>query len=178
MRTFQRIARLIRPAVGLPILAGLAIVGLMVVTLGCNEDRGRAATAAPAVNPRLPDVPVPAGFSFDAGRSKERRARGFRFVEHHYKGDATVRQVADFYRDTMPRAGWNMVEENFVSGRQRMLFAKGHDNCHLSIWEDWGTRLLIQVMPSGGRPAADPAAPSTEPMPNPAARGLPSESGP
>jgi len=178
MRTFQRIARLIRPAVGLPVLAGLAIVGLLVVALGCNEDGGRAATAAPAVNPRLPDVPVPAGFSFDAGRSKERRARGFRFVEHHYKGDATVRQVTDFYRDIMPRVGWNMVEETFVSGRQRMLFEKGNDNCHVSIWEDWGTRLMIQVMPSGGRPAANPAGRDAELMPNPAARGLSGSSRP
>jgi hypothetical protein len=172
MRTFQRIARLIRPAIGLPVLAGLAIFGLMVMALGCNEDTGRAATAAPAVNPRLPDVPVPAGFSFDADRSKERMARGFRFVEHHYKGKATVRQVAGFYRDIMPRAGWKPLEENLVSGRQRLLFEKGNDTCHVSIWDDWGTRLLIQVLPSGGRPAVNPAAPSTEPMPNPAARGL------
>jgi hypothetical protein len=173
MRTFQRIARLIRPAVGLPVLVGLAFLGLMVMALGCNEERGRAATAAPAVNPRLPDVPVPADFVFDADRSKERRARGFRFVEHHYKGDATVRQVTNFYREIMPRVGWKMIEENFIAGRQRMLFEKGNDSCHVSIWEDWGTRLLIQVMPSGGRPSANPAAPSSdEPMPNPAARGL------
>jgi hypothetical protein len=176
MRTFQRIARLIRPAIGLPILAGLAFLGLMVMALGCNEERGRAATAAPAVNPRLPDVPVPADFTFNADRSKERRARGFRFVEHHYKGDASVRQVTEFYRDIMPRVGWKRVEESLVSGRQRMLFEKGNDSCHVSIWDDWGTRLLIQVMPSGGRPSANPAGESTEPMPNPAARGLPTGS--
>ena len=29
MRTFQRISRLIRPAIGLPVLAALAILGLM-----------------------------------------------------------------------------------------------------------------------------------------------------
>jgi len=172
MRTFQRIARLIRPAIGLPVLAGLALVGLMVLALGCNEERGRAATAAPAVNPRLKDVPIPADFKFDTDRSKERMARGFRFVEHHYKGDATVRQVAEFYRDIMPRVGWTKVEENLVSGRQRLLFEKGNDSCHISIRDDWGTRLMIQVMPSGGRPSANPAALSPDPMPNPAARGL------
>jgi len=177
MRTFQRVARLIRPAIGLPVLAGLAILGLMVLTLGCNEDRGRAAAAAPAVNPRLPDVPVPAGFTFKSDQSTERRARGFRFVRHYYTGGATVRQVAEFYRDIMPRAGWTPIEENLVSGRQRMLFEKGNDTCHVSIWEDWGTRLLIQVLPSGSRPAVNPAAgPAVEPAPNPAARGLPTGS--
>jgi len=177
MRTFQRVARLIRPAIGLPVLAALAIFGIMWMALGCNEEKGRAAAAAPAVNPRLPDVPVPAGFTFQPKDSTERRARGFRFVRHYYKGGATIRQVAEFYRDVMPRVGWRTVEENLVSGKQRMVFEKGNDTCHISLWEDWGTRLLIQVLPSGGRPAADtPGAPEPVPpdqyMPNPAARGL------
>jgi len=158
MRTFQRIARLIRPSIGLPVLAGFALLGLVLLSLGCNEERGRAATAAPAVNPRLPDVPVPAGFTFKADESQERQARGFRFVRHNYKGDATVRQVADFYREYMPRMGWRMLEESLVNGRQRLMFEKGSDTCHVSIWDDWGTRVLIQVMPSGGRPSANPAA--------------------
>jgi len=181
MRTFQRVARLIRPAIGLPVLVALALLGLMWVALGCNEERGRAAAAAPAVNPRLPDVPIPAGFAFQADQSTERRARGFRFVRHYYKGGTTIRQVAEFYRSVMPRVGWRAIEESLVSGRQRMMYEKGNDTCHISIWDDWGTRLLIQVMPSGGRPAANPAgAPAPVPpdafMPNPAARGLPTGS--
>jgi len=158
MRTFQRIARLIRPSIGLPLLAGFALLGLVLLSLGCNEEGGRAATAAPAVNPRLPDVPVPAGFVFKANESQERQARGFRFVRHSYKGDATVRQVTDFYREYMPRMGWRLLEESLVRGRQRLMFEKGSDTCHVSIWDDWGTHVLIQVMPSGGRPSANPTA--------------------
>ncbi len=176
MRTFQRIARLIGPAVGLPLLAGLGLAGLVLMALGCGEEAARPAAAAPAVNPRLPDVPVPAGFKFQADQSTERRVRGFRFVRHYYKGKASVREVTQFYRDIMPRAGWRSVEESLVSGRRRLLFEKGNETCHISIWDDWGTRLLIQVLPSGGRPSANPAgAPpaGAVPMPNPAARGLP-----
>jgi len=84
MRTFQRIARLIGPAVGLPLLAGLGLAGLVLMALGCGEEAARPAAAAPAVNPRLPDVPVPAGFKFQADQSTERRVRGFRFVRHYY----------------------------------------------------------------------------------------------
>ena len=151
MRTFQRISRLIRPAIGLPVLAALAILGLLVMALGCGQKREVAATTAPAVNPRLQDVPVPAGFKFKADRSSDRAVGGFRFVRHLFEGGAPVRQVSEFYRRTMPVLGWGMLEENFVSGRRRLLFEKGNDTCHISVWDDWGTKVLIQVLPRGAR---------------------------
>jgi len=159
MRTFQRISRLIRPAIGLPVLAALALVGLLVMALGCGEKREVAATTAPAVNPRLRDVPVPAGFTFKAGQSSDRAVGGFRFVRHLYEGGATVRQVSEFYRRNMPPLGWRMLEENFVSGRRRLLYDKGNDTCHISVWDDWGTKVLIQVLPRGAR-RIRPAAPA------------------
>jgi len=161
MRTFQRIARLIRPAIGLPVLSALAILGLMILALGCGEKRETAATAAPSVNPRLPDVPVPAGFTFRADDSNARIVGQFRFVRHVYEGGTNVRQVADFYRRSMPTLGWKMVEENLVSGRQRLLFEKENDTCHISVWDDWGTKLMIHVLPRGSRaPATAPSAPA------------------
>ena len=157
MRIFQRIARLIRPAIGLPVLAGLAILGVLVLALGCGEKRETAATAAPSINPRLPDVPVPAGFKFKSDQSRDRTVGQFRFVEHHYEGNVSVRQVSDFYRRNMPVLGWTTLEENFVSGRQRLLFEKGNDTCHISVWDDWGTKVLIQVLPRGtGHSATNP----------------------
>ena len=159
MRTFQRISRLIRPAIGLPVLAALAIVGLLVMALGCGEKREAAATTAPAVNPRLRDVPVPAGFKFKTGQSSDRAVGGFRLVRHLYEGGATVRQVSEFYRRNMPVLGWRMIEENFVSGRRRLLYDKGNDTCHISVWDDWGTKVLIQVLPQGAR-RTRPAAPA------------------
>ena len=153
MRTFQRIARLIRPAIGLPVLAALALVGLVVLALGCGGEGERGPAApAPALAPRVADVPVPANFKFDGQESKDRKAGELRFVQHLYKGGAPVRQVAEFYRRQMPSAGWTPVEESFSSGRQRFQFEKGAESCHLSVWDDWGTKLLIQVFPRGGRP--------------------------
>ena len=153
MRTFQRIARLIRPAIGLPVLAALALVGLVVLALGCGGEGERGAAApAPALVPPGADLPVPANFKFDDQESKDRKAGELRFVQHLYKGGAPVRQVAEFYRRQMPAAGWTLVEESFSSGRQRFQFEKGRDSCHISIWDDWGTKLLIQVFPAGGKP--------------------------
>jgi len=156
MRTFQRISRLIRPAIGLPVLAALAIFGLMVLALGCGEKREQPATTAPAVNPRLRDVPVPAGFKFKADQSSDRTVGGFRFVEHLYEGNASIRHVSDFYRSYMPMMGWTAVEERFVAGKQRLRYEKDNDACHVSVYDDWGTKVLIQVLPRGARRVKPP----------------------
>ncbi len=153
MRTFQRIARLIQPAIGLPVLAALALAGLVVLALGCSGEGERgAAASAPALAPRVADVPVPAGFKFNEQESLDRLANGLRFIRHLYEDGAKVRQVAEFYRRVMAPAGWTLVEESFVSGMQRFHFEKGRESCHISIWDDWGTKLLIQVFPAGGKP--------------------------
>lgn len=168
MRTFQRVSRLIRPAIGLPVLSALAIFGLLVIALGCGETRETAATSAPAVNPRLPDVPVPAGFKFMSDRSNARIVGQFRYVNHFYEGGSTVRQVTDFYRRSMPTVGWKSAEETLVSGRQRLRFEKDNDTCYISVYDDWGTKLLIQVLPRGGRASATTSpnpAETTGPMP-------------
>jgi len=77
---------------------------------------------------------------------------------------APLRQVSEFYRHQMPVFGWTQKEENFSNGTQRFTFEKGGDTCYVSIWENWGTKVLIKVLPSAGkhvetgaRPAARPA---------------------
>jgi len=152
MRTFQRIARLIRPAIGLPVLSALALIGLLVVVLGCGQSREPAAASAPALAPRISDVPVPATFKFDVNESMDRQTGDLRFVRHLYRGMAPMRQVAEFYRREMAGAGWKKVEESFSRGRRRFQFEKADEACYISVWDDWGTKLLIQVFPKGGRP--------------------------
>ena len=156
MRTFQRVSRYLRPAVGLPILAGLALAGLLVLVLGCGPQKEPAAASAPSLNPRLADVPVPAGFKFKANQSSDRTTGEIRIVRHQYEGDATLRQVAEFYKREMPGLGWTLKEENLTGGRQRLLFEKSNETCHISVWDDWGTKLFIQVYPKGAR-TAEPA---------------------
>jgi len=170
MRTFQRISRLIRPAVALPVLAGLALAGLLVLALGCGEERQPPASTASAMSPRLPDVPVPAGFKFKPDKSGDRISGGLRVVEHLYEGDEPLRRVSEFYRTMMPPIGWTQKEETLNAGRQRFQFEKGNEVCYVSVYDDWGTKVLIQVFPkgtrpfepapAGGGPAAVPAPPA------------------
>ena len=162
MRTFQRVSHFIRPQVGLPVLAGLALAGMLVLALGCGGgDKGSASTA-PAMRTRLPDIPVPAGFEFKANDSSDRLVSGMRVVRHLYGGSAPVAKVAEFYRREMVPLGWKVAEENLNAGTQRFRFDKGNETCYISIYDDWGTKVLINVFPSGYTPAspAPAAAPS------------------
>jgi hypothetical protein len=86
---------------------------------------------------------------FDAKASSEQRAGGVRFVEHLYRGPVPVRQVEAFYRREMPLAGWRTRQETFSEGRRRLVFDKDNETCYVSIWDEWGTRLLVQVFPKG-----------------------------
>jgi hypothetical protein len=163
MRTFQRLGRWIRPSVALPLLAALGLVGFVMLAHGCGPDRN-APMPPPAINPRLPDVPVPFGFKFDVERSYDRLVGSTRVAEHLYTGDATIQQVAAFYRLHMNTYGWTVKEENLSGGRQRFTFEKGADNCYISIWDDWGTKVLIKVMAKGTKPVEPPAKmPPTRP---------------
>lgn len=157
MRMFQWLPRWSPARRVVAALAGLALAG--VLAGGCGPEKERAATTAPASEPRLSDVPVPAGFKFIADRSSDRLTEGFRIANHRYEGDAPLRQVAAFYKREMPRGGWQLVDESFGSGRQRYMFNKGAETCHISIWDDWGTKVYIQVLPKGGNPVEAPAAP-------------------
>jgi hypothetical protein len=56
----------------------------------------------------------------------------------------------------MKLAGWMPLEETLVQGRRRFIFEKAGETCHVSIWEHWGTKLLVQVFPTGARPLAVP----------------------
>jgi len=163
MRTFQRVSRFIGPAVGLPVLAGLALAGMLALALGCGNPEKGSASTAPAIKTRLADIPVPAGFEFKANDSSDRLVSGMRVVRHLYGGPASVSQVAEFYRREMATVGWKIAEENFNAGTQRFRFDKGNETCYISIYDDWGTKLLINVFPSGYSPASPvpAAAPSS-----------------
>jgi hypothetical protein len=155
MRTFQRVARLIRPAFALPLLAGLGLVGLLVLSQGCGPTRVFPIDEV-FFNPGLPDVPVPTGTKFNTNESYQHKTGEARNVRHYYEVDWSLTSVAAFYRKHMAEYGWTMKEDNLSGGRQRFVFSKSNDICYVSIWDSWGVKLLIQVIPTGLR-AAEPA---------------------
>ncbi len=148
MRTFQRIARLIRPAVALPTLAALALAGMVVLGLGCGGPERRE-------NPPphlMRDVPVPAGFQFVPKESTDRSTAGVRLISHLYKGQAPVRETADFYARAMPARGWTLRDRTFNRGKERLVFEKGRETAYVTLWDDWGAKLMVQVYPQGMGP--------------------------
>jgi hypothetical protein len=156
MRTFQRVSRLIRPSIGLPVLAGLALVGLLVASLGCDGN-GRGERTLP---PKWSDIPIAPGFEIVPGKSNDTTAGGNRRVSHVYKGDAKVPVVSEYYRRHMPELGWTLVRESFVGGRQRFMFNKANESCHIIVYDDWGTKVQIEVWPFGARTAETHPAPA------------------
>jgi hypothetical protein len=155
MRTFQRVSRLIRPAVGLPVLAGLALVGLLVMSLGCGINNHP--TTLP---PKFADIPIAPGFEIVPGRSTDTQIGPSRRISHVYKGDAKVPEVSEYYRRRMPDQGWTLVRESFVGGRQRFMFNKGNESCHVLIYDDWGTKVQVEVWPAGGKPVEPHGGPA------------------
>ena len=100
---------------------------------------------------------MPFGFHFDVNQSSRPRRRHDPAAEHLYSGDASLAQVAAFYRLHMGSYGWTLKEENLSGGRQRFTYEKGPDNCYISIWDDWGTKLLVKVMAKGTGPVEPPS---------------------
>jgi hypothetical protein len=140
---------------------------VFVVAMGCGGPH-----TTPGPDPRwiLQDIPAPAGFKYVVDQSNERKlADGRRVIRHMYEVKGGVQENADFYRNEMPHNGWVLAEETLQGGRQRFLFDKGNESCHISIYDDWGTKVLIQILPKGTRPtdvkpAVTPtSAPKTRP---------------
>jgi hypothetical protein len=153
MRTFQRIGRWVRPWAVLPLLSALGLAGFVMLAHGCGPDNRMPEVS---VNPRLPDVPVPFGFKFEVDRSTDRVIGTARTAEHLYSGDTSVAQTTQFYRLHMSTYGWTLKDQSLSAGRQRFMYEKGPDTCYVSVWDDWGTKLLINVMQKGAGPVEPP----------------------
>jgi hypothetical protein len=152
-----------RPAIVLPVLAVLGLAGLMALSQGCGPQKTFPMDTT-FVNPGVPDVPVPTGTKFITNDSYQRLTEGYRSVRHFYEVDWPLRDVAAFYRKHMPEFGWTLKEDNLINGTQRFMFLKGSDICHISIWDSWGVKLLIQVMPMGVK-APEPVGRTAVPRP-------------
>lgn len=138
------------------LVSAAALVGLGLAAAGCDGlgRKSKPPAAAPSVS-RIADVPVPQGFKFDVGQSNDRVTGSTRVVSHLYKGGIgapNVAETTDFYRQMMPGSGWQKMEESFNDKVRRFIFAKGNENCYVSIWDSWGTKVLVQVYPKGAKP--------------------------
>ncbi len=93
----------------------------------------------------LEEVPVPKGFSLVEGRSIDHQSSGQRMALHEYKGSADPLAVRDFYRQQMPRSGWELVSDDSVKGMTTMRFEKKREVCIVKIRSATFGRCVINV---------------------------------
>ena len=130
---------MLRTAIGCVVLAGSVLAG-------CNggsqpaqvqNSGGTVQTQPPALvakyKPNIPDVPVPAGFSLDEGRSRNYDTGVARFVDHVYRGSKDKWDVARFYREKMPVSRWTYVTDVFAQGTYTLEFEKGSERCVVNV---------------------------------------------
>jgi hypothetical protein len=142
-------------------LVPVAVAAVAALAAGCDWGNKRDDNPPPVVS-RIADVPVPYGFKLDAKASSDEAAGAVRRVSHLYKGglgSLNLAETTDWYRQSMPAHGWQPAREEFKNATQRFVYDKGDETCYVSIWDDWGTKVLIQVFPKGSQPLPTTSGP-------------------
>jgi hypothetical protein len=115
----------------------IACLLMLLSTLsGCawfSGDANPGIELASVANPRLVDLPVPKGFTFDAENSYTGQSAVIRRVDHLYTGPASVFAVARFYKAVMVDKEWRLVREIFSLNAQDLRFEKPGENCRVRI---------------------------------------------
>lgn len=81
---------------------------------------------------KFSDIPVPAGFKFQAEESYSFESAGVRVGVLKYQGKADIEQVVNFYKDQMPLYNWQLL--NAMEYGQRLLnFERELDSCIITL---------------------------------------------
>jgi hypothetical protein len=146
---------------------GLWLAALSLAAVGCTPSSsannsggsnagGSVSPDLPALaSPMVPDVPVPAGFKWDQGKSQNSATPGVRVISHIYKGSAEKFAVASFYRKQMPVSGWVLRADNFDQKIVTLEFEKEAESCRVILSDSGlfgGTEVLVRLYPNGGGP--------------------------
>ena len=103
---------------------------------GCGWFSGASnpgAELAAVAKPPVADLPVPAGFKLDEGRSRTFDSGVARFVDHVYWGPASKFAVSRFYKKAMVARKWRFVSETFSLGDQDLRFKRPGETCRVRI---------------------------------------------
>lgn len=81
---------------------------------------------------RFSDVVVPQGFNLVPAQSYSFENYGIRVGMLKYTGKAKSEQIVNFFKDSMPEGGWNLI--NILEYEQKMLnFDKEDETCVIVI---------------------------------------------
>lgn len=121
---------------------------------GCTSTELRTAPLTPSRTPLVQDVPVPMHFELVDRLSEDYAAPGWRLLRHSYFGRAAPHVVRQFYREQMPKHGWEFVSGRNVQGKYYLLFRKPGELGDVQIVQDsrdfqTGTLVTVVVKPAG-----------------------------
>ena len=128
----------------LAILSAVVVCGAGCETLGTS--RQTQAELDVAVKLQFKDIPWPAGFVFEPGKSYSHWKDAYRFCRLNFKGPDDVYSVARFYRKQMLIVDWQLDSETFDGGVKRLEFEKGDERAVVEISARGGkTYLKVEV---------------------------------
>lgn len=111
---------------------------------------------AVSAKPRFQEVPVPEKAKEDLERSYVYESKDIQIGRMVYDIRADVNEVANFYLENCPAAGWRLESVNEASGGVRILFTKPGKRLEVSV-ETVGfgrpKRLILHLVPEGGKEA-------------------------
>ncbi|MBI1337247.1 MAG: hypothetical protein GC164_09835 [Phycisphaera sp.] len=82
----------------------------------------------------IPDAGMPVGFVVVRNKSRAYASSGVRYIEHTYQGQAGLGDVADFYRNSLPKDGWAIVSQRAQTDKAFGLTAtKGSEQIDLML---------------------------------------------
>lgn len=120
---------------GLIVVTGLVVLACVIIGIsGCQF--GQSGPIMAQARSPIPDVPLPSGFKMKERYSRNMTSGPSRFVDHLYYGKADRVTVVDFFEKQMPVNGWAALSNNFTQGRSSLDFAKGSENCSISVYKN------------------------------------------
>ncbi len=144
MWTIRRSANGMR---GATLLGGVITVAL---ASGCDSvgggNRVRSGPTVSAVrHPTIEDFPLPNGFALVSDHSSSRASGVTRWVEYEFAGSAPWSTIIQFFKDTLPTAGWTLRTEQLRrSGTYEMRFKSDREECDVSVAR-WRGKTVVNI---------------------------------
>jgi hypothetical protein len=117
-------------------VAGAIVVGFAVC--GCQSFGGDGSRGGPTVSavrhPTIEDFPLPSGFSLVSDNSSSRASGATRWVEYEFSGGTAWSTIIQFFKDTLPAAGWTLRTEQLrQGGTYEMRFDSSREECEVRV---------------------------------------------
>lgn len=125
-----------------PLRWSLAAVCLWLLAAGCQSEQAKQAPLRPAVEAKLSDIDVPAGFTCEADKSWLYADDQLRLAHLRYRGSPPLAKAVQFFLDQMPVRNWKLSYQTENFGYTSLVFSKGPEVCTVTLYRSWGNTYI------------------------------------